>query len=97
MFHSKPPVPMYCVVVSSMYIVPMSSMLPIRRRVKEGMLLAIIVCRRLAGRNALSWKIVSAVGVPPKLPRGVLYWWMWVRPWRNWANNLKPSATSKSV
>ena len=45
-------------------------MLPMRRRVNEAILLAIIVCRRLSGRKALSWKMVSAVGVPPKLPRG---------------------------
>ena len=56
----------------------MSSMLPMRRRANEAMLFAASSCAALAGRNALSLKIVIGVGWPISEPRGLLYWNWWL-------------------
>ncbi len=92
--YSKPATPMFWVMVSSRYIWPTSSMLPMRRRVKLAMLLAVIVCCRDAGRKALPLKIVSVVGVPPKPPRGRFHENVLERPWMNWPNTLRLSLSS---
>ena len=58
----------------------MSSMLPMRRRVNDWMLFGDHGLLQVVGQERVVLKIVSAVGVPTKMARGVLYWWMWVRP-----------------
>ena len=91
------PCPRPASVVSSRYIWPMSSMLPRRRSEKLAMLLAVIAAWRLAGRNGLPLKMVSAVCGTPKAARGSLYWKRWVRPCRYWANTVRLSVSSKSA
>ncbi len=69
----KPAVAEFITLVSRRLMsAPMSSALPVRRRLNEGMWLASMTCRMLSGRKALSAKMVIVVGVPCSEPRGVL-------------------------
>ena len=72
----------------------MSSMLPTRRSANDAMLFATMMSRIAVGRNALSWKIVIAVGPPSRELRGLLYWNWWLYPCMYWAKTLMLSVTS---
>ena len=72
----------------------MSSILPMRRKLNEAMLLAVIVSRSACGRKALSAKMVIAVGWPINEPRGVLYCHCRFSPRTYWAKIVKLSVSS---
>jgi hypothetical protein len=73
MFHLKPAVAEFITLVSRRVSAPPKPWgLPVSLRVKEAMLLAVMICWTLAGRKALPLKMVTAVGEPCSEPSGVL-------------------------